>query len=143
MNAYWNKEEVTWGKRSQNVPVNERLCHEEKTPFKRQQLWNGHITSIFHGNISNAANTGVNKRRTCDGPCHETERLSTSFDTAIILQLGKLVSDPEYEHHYPEIRKNTDYIVLLTPLTDKRWILIKRVKRTIKMKRKPFLKTLL
>jgi len=138
VNTHWNKGEVTWGKRSQNVVVNEHLCREEKTPFKRQQLWNGHITSIFHGNISSAANIGGNKRRTCDGACHETERLSTSFNKAIILQLGKLVSDPEYEYHYPEIRKKTDYIVLLTQLTDKRWILIKRVKRTIKMKRSTF-----
>lgn len=33
------------------------------------------------------------------------QRLSTSFNTAIILQLGKRVSEPEYEHHYMVNRK--------------------------------------
>ncbi len=144
-----SKKSILWGwmhteTKKNGLCVNEAkmslwmsICIMKKKPHSKDNNCEIQITSFFHGNISSAANTGVNKR-TCDGACHETVRLSTSFNAAIILQLGKLVSDPEYEHHYPETRKKTDYIVLLTPLTDKRWILIKRVKRTIKMKRTTF-----
>lgn len=92
MNTRWHKDKVSPAKRSQNVAVNERLCDEEKNTIqKATTVKQAQITSIFHGNISRAANTGGKRRMSRDGACHETQRFSTSTNTAIILQLGKLV----------------------------------------------------
>lgn len=76
------------------------------------------ITSISHGNISRAANTGVKKKMSRDGACHETQRSSTSSN-AIVLELGKRVRDPEYEMRYAKIVSKKQMIMYLNPKYNK------------------------